>query len=326
MKAVRIHNYGGSEVLKYEDAPAPVAGKGEAVVKIAAAGLNFVDIYYRSGLYKAPQLPFIPGQEAAGTVASIGEGVSEVKPGDRVAYAMTQGSYAEFAVVPAWKLLQLPDNVDFKLGAAIMLQGMTAHYLTHSTFNLKRGQTAVVHAGAGGVGLLLIQIAKKLGATVFTTVGNEAKGELARGAGADQVIIYSKQDFETEVKRLTGARGVDVVYDSVGASTFEKSLNCLRPRGYLVYYGHSSGPVPPFDPAILVAKGSLFLTRPSLAHYAATREEVLSRANDLFRWVGNGELKVRIGHMFRLSEARKAHDELASRRTTGKVLLLPNDN
>jgi len=326
MKAVCIHNYGCSEVLKYEDAPAPVAGKGEAVVKIAAAGLNFVDIYYRSGLYKAPQLPFIPGQEAAGTVASIGEGVSEVKPGDRVAYAMTQGSYAEFAVVPAWKLVQLPDNVDFKLGAAIMLQGMTAHYLTHSTFNLKRGQTAVVHAGAGGVGLLLIQIAKKLGATVFTTVGNEAKAELARGAGADQVIIYSKQDFETEVKRLTGARGVDVVYDSVGASTFEKSLNCLRPRGYLVYYGHSSGPVPPFDPAILVAKGSLFLTRPSLAHYAATREEVLSRANDLFRWVGNGELKVRIGHMFRLSEARKAHDELAGRRTTGKVLLLPNDN
>ena len=326
MKAVCIHNYGCSEVLKYEDAPAPVAGKGEAVVKIAAAGLNFVDIYYRSGLYKAPQLPFIPGQEAAGTVASIGEGVSEVKPGDRVAYAMTQGSYAEFAVVPAWKLVQLPDNVDFKLGAAIMLQGMTAHYLTHSTFNLKRGQTAVVHAGAGGVGLLLIQIAKKLGATVFTTVGNEAKAELARGAGADQVIIYSKQDFETEVKRLTGARGVDVVYDSVGASTFEKSLNCLRPRGYLVYYGHSSGPVPPFDPAILVAKGSLFLTRPSLAHYVATREEVLSRANDLFRWVGNGELKVRIGHMFRLSEARKAHDELAGRRTTGKVLLLPNDN
>ncbi len=323
MKAVRVHNYGGSEVLRYEDTPAPVAAKGEAVVKIAAAGLNFVDIYYRSGLYKAPQLPFIPGQEAAGTVASIGEGVTEVKPGDRVAYAMTQGSYAEFAAVPAWKLVKLPDNLDFKLGAAIMLQGMTAHYLTHSTFPLRQGQTAVVHAGAGGVGLLLIQIAKKLGATVYTTVGNEAKGELARGAGADEVILYSKQDFETEIKRLTGGRGVEVVYDSVGASTFEKSLNCLCPRGYLVYYGHSSGPVPSFDPSILVAKGSLFLTRPSLAHYAASRDEVLSRANDLFRWVGNGELKVRIGHTFPLSEARKAHDELAGRRTTGKVVLIP---
>src|SRR5207249_3049193 len=241
MKAVRIHNYGGSEVLKYEDAPAPVAGKGEAVVKIAAAGLNFVDIYYRSGLYKAPQLPFIPGQEAAGTVASIGEGVSEVKPGDRVAYAMTQGAYAEFAVVPAWKLVQLPDNVDFKLGAAIMLQGMTAHYLTHSTFPLKRGHKALVHAGAGGVGLLLTQVAKKLGATVYATVGSDAKAELAHAAGADETIIYSKLEFESEVKRLAPG-GVDVVYDSVGASTFEKSLNCLRPRGYMVLYGHSSGP------------------------------------------------------------------------------------
>ena len=322
MKAVRVHTYGGPEVLKYEDAPAPVAAKGEAVVKIAAAGLNFVDIYYRTGLYKAPQLPFIPGQEAAGTVSSIGEGVTEVKPGDRVAYAMTQGAYAEFAVVPAWKLVKLPDNVDFKLGAAIMLQGMTAHYLTHSTFPLKAGHTALVHAGAGGVGLLLIQIAKKLGAAVYTTVGNEAKGELARGAGADEVIIYTRQDFESEVKRLTGGRGMDVVYDSVGVSTFEKSLNCLRPRGYLVYYGHSSGPVPPFDPSILVAKGSLFLTRPSLMHYAATRDEVLSRANDLFRWVGNGELKVKVGHTFTLAEAAKAHEELAARRTTGKVLLL----
>jgi NADPH2:quinone reductase len=323
MKAVRVHTYGGPEVLKYEEAPMPVAGKGEAVVKIAAAGLNFVDIYFRTGLYKAPQLPFIPGQEAAGTVSSTGEGVTEVKAGDRVAYAMTQGSYAEFAAVPAWKLVKLPENVDFKLGAAIMLQGMTAHYLTHSTFPLKPGHTAIVHAGAGGVGLLLIQIAKKLGATVFTTVGNESKGELARGAGADEVIIYSKQDFESEVKQLTGGKGVDVVYDSVGASTFEKSLNCLRPRGYLVYYGHSSGPVPAFDPSILVAKGSLFLTRPTLQHYAATRDEVLSRANDLFRWVGKGELKVKVGHTFALAEAAKAHEELAGRKTTGKVLLLP---
>jgi len=326
MKAVRVHNYGGPEVLRYEDAPAPVAGKGEAVVKIAAAGLNFVDIYFRTGLYKAPQLPFIPGQEAAGTVSSVGEGVTEVKAGDRVAYAMTQGAYAEFAAVPAWKLVKLPDNVDFKLGAAIMLQGMTAHYLTHSTFQLSPGHTAVVHAGAGGVGLLLIQIAKKLGATVCTTVGNEAKGELARAAGADEVIIYSRQDFETEVKRLTAGRGVDVVYDSVGASTFDKSLNCLRPRGYLVYYGHSSGPVPAFDPAVLVAKGSLFLTRPSLTHYAASHEEVLWRADDLFRWIANGELTVKIGHTFSLAEVAKAHEELAGRRTTGKVLLLLNDN
>src|SRR3989475_8786530 len=309
MKAIRVHNYGGPEVLKYEDAPAPVAGKGEAVVKIAAAGLNYTDICHRTVWYKAPEPTFIPGQEEAGTVSSIGEGVTEVKPGDRVAYAMTQGAYAEFAVVPAWKLVKLPDNVDFKLGAAIMLQGMTAHYLTHSTFALKRGHSAVVHAGAGGVGLLLIQIAKKLGATVYTTVGNEAKGELARGAGADEVIIYSKQDFETEVKRLTGGRGVEVVYDSVGASTFEKSLNCLRSRGYLVYYGHSSGPVPPFDPAILVAKGSLFLTRPSLAHYAATREEVLSRANDLFRWVGNGELRRKVGTRFTLREPQKLNED-----------------
>jgi len=323
MKAVRAHNYGGPEVLKYEDAPAPAPGKGEAIVQIVATGVNFVDIYYRSGLYKAPQLPFIPGQEAAGTVTSIGEGVTEVKIGDRVAYAMTQGSYAEFAAVPAWKLVKLPDNIDFKLGAAIMLQGMTAHYLTHSTFPLKAGQTALVHAGAGGVGLLLIQIAKKLGATVYTTVGNEGKGELARGAGADEIIIYSRQDFEAEVKRLTGSRGVDVVYDSVGVSTFEKSLNCLKPRGYLVYYGHSSGPVPPFDPSVLVAKGSLFLTRPSLMHYAATRDEVLWRTSDLFKWVGSGELKVKVGRTFPLSEATRAHEELAGRRTTGKVLLLP---
>jgi NADPH:quinone reductase len=321
MKAVRVHNYGGPEVLKFEDAPEPKATKGEAIVKVAAAGLNFVDIYFRSGLYKAPQLPFIPGQEAAGTVTEIGEGVTEVKPGDRVAYAMTQGAYAEFAAVPAWKLVKLPDNVDFKLGAAIMLQGMTAHYLTHSTFPLKQGHTAVVHAGAGGVGLLLIQIAKKLGATVYTTVGNDSKGELAKAAGADEIIVYSRQDFESETKRLTGGRGVDVVYDSVGASTFDKSLNCLRPRGYLVYYGHSSAPVPSFDPAVLVAKGSLFLTRPSLTHYAATRDEVLWRAGDLFKWIGSSELNVRIGHTFPLAEAAKAHEELAARRTTGKVLL-----
>jgi NADPH:quinone reductase len=321
MKAIRIHNYGGPEVMKYEDAPMPAAGKGEAVIKIAAAGVNFIDIYFRSGLQKVPQLPFTSGHEGAGAVASIGEGVTDIKVGDRVAYAMTQGSYAEYAVVPAWKLVKLPVNIDFKLGAAIMLQGMTAHYLTHSTFPLKPGHKAVVHAAAGGAGLLLTQIAKKLGAIVYGTVGNEAKAELARRAGADETIIYTKQDFEAEVKRMAGA--VDVVYDSVGATTFDKSLNCLRPRGYMVLYGQSSGPVPPVDPAMLVAKGSLFFTRPSLMHYALTSDEIRSRTADLFQWVANGELDVRVGHVFPLSEAVKAHEELAGRRTTGKVILEP---
>jgi NADPH:quinone reductase len=322
MKAVRVHDYGGPEVLKYEDAPVPTAGKGEVVVKIAAAGVNFIDIYFRTGLSKAPQLPFIPGHEGAGTVSSIGEGVTEVNVGDRVAYAMSQGSYAEYAVVPAWRLVKLPDNIDFKLGAAILLQGMTAQYLTHSTFPLMSGHKALVHAGAGGVGLLLTQIAKMLGATVYATVGSETKATLARAAGADETIIYSKQDFATEVRRLAPA-GVDVVYDSVGASTFEKSLNCLRPRGYMVLYGHSSGPVPPVDPGTLVAKGSLFLTRPSLAHYAMTREETLSRCADLFQWLGVGVLKFRVDHVFPLAEAVKAHEELAGRRTTGKIVLIP---
>jgi NADPH:quinone reductase len=322
MKAIRIHNYGGPEVLKYEDVPVPTAGKGEAVVKIAAAGLNFIDIYFRSGLSRAAQLPFTPGQEGAGTVSAIGEGVTEVRVGDRVAYAMTPGSYAEFAVVPSWRLVKLPDHIDFKIGAAIMLQGMTAHYLTHSTFSLKRGHRAVVHAAAGGVGLLLTQIAKKLEATVYATVGNEAKAELARQAGADETIIHSNQDFEAEVKRLA-PRGVEVVYDSVGASTFGKSLNCLRPRGYMVLYGQSSGPVPSVDPGTLVAKGSLFFTRPSLAHYSMTRDEILSRTLDLFRWIEAGELKFKVDHVFPLAEAAKAHEAMAGRQTTGKVVLIP---
>ena len=321
MKAIRIHNYGGPEVLKYEDVPVPTAGKSEAVVRIATAGVNYIDIYFRTGLSKAAQLPFTPGQEGAGTVTAIGDGVTEVQVGDRVAYAMTQGSYAEYAVVPAWKLVKLPDNVDFKLGAAIMLQGMTAHYLTHSTFPLKRGHKALVHAGAGGVGLLLTQVAKKLGATVYATVGSDSKAELAHAAGADETIIYSKLEFESEVKRLAPG-GVDVVYDSVGASTFEKSLNCLRPRGYMVLYGHSSGPVAPIDPGALVAKGSLFFTRPSLAHYATTRDEILSRTSDLFRWMQAGELKFKVDHVFPLAEAAKAHEALAGRRTTGKVVLM----
>ncbi len=323
MKAIRVHQYGGPEALKYEDVPEPKPGKGEAVIKIAAAGLNFIDIYFRTGTYKAPQLPFTPGSEAAGTVVSVGEGVTEVKAGDRVAYAMALGTDAEYAVAPSWRLVKLPDHIDFKSGAAIMLQGMTAHYLTHSTFSLKPEDKAIVHAGAGGVGLLLIQVAKKLGAKVYATVGNEAKAELARQAGADETIVYSQQDFEAEVKRLTEGRGVDVVYDSVGATTFDKSLNCLRPRGYLVLYGQSSGPVPPVDPAVLFAKGSLFLTRPSLAHYAVTREETLARTAALFAWIGKGDLKLRIGHTYPLHEAAEAHQALAGRQTTGKVLLIP---
>ena len=322
MKAIRIYSYGGPEVMKYEDVPDPAPRKGEAAVKIAAAGLNFIDIYFRTGTSRAAQLPFTPGHEGAGTVTAIGEGVTEVKVGDRVAYAMTQGSYAEYAAVPAWRLVRLPDTVDFQIGAAIMLQGMTAHYLTQSTFPLARGHKALVHAGAGGVGLLLTQIAKKLGATVYATVGSEAKAGLARAAGADETIIYSNQDFEAEVKRLAPG-GVDVVYDAVGASTFDKSLNCLRPRGYMVLYGYSSGLVPPIDPGTLVAKGSLFFTRPSLAHYSMTRDEILSRTSDLFRWLAAGELKFRVDHVFPLAEAGKAHEALAGRRTTGKVVLIP---
>jgi NADPH2:quinone reductase len=299
----------------------PAASKGEAVVKISAAGLNFIDIQYRTGMYKTPHLPFTPGHEGAGTVSAVGDDVTEVKVGDRVAYAMALGSYAEYAVVPAWKLVKLPDTMDFKLGAAIMLQGMTAHYLAHSTFPLRRGDKAVVHAAAGGVGLLLTQIAKNLGATVYGTVGNEAKADLARAAGADATIIYSKQDFEAEVKRLSSG-GVDVVYDAVGATTFEKSLNCLRPRGMMVLYGQSSGTVPAMEPAGLV-KGSFFLTRPTLLHYSATRDEILWRTSELFRWIGSGDLKVKVDHVFPLAEAAKAQEALAGRRTTGKVVLLP---
>ncbi|HLH31735.1 MAG TPA: quinone oxidoreductase, partial [Terriglobia bacterium] len=272
--------------------------------------------------YKPPQLPFIPGSEAAGTVSAVGEGVTDVKVGDRVAYAMSLGAYAEYASVPAWRLVKLPDHVDFKAGAAIMLQGMTAHYLAYDTFPLKHGDRALVHAGAGGVGLLLIQVAKNLGATVYATVGSEEKAALARQAGADETIIYATQDFEAEVKRITGGRGVDVVYDSVGLSTFDKSLGCLRPRGYMVLYGQSSGPVPPVDPSVLFTKGSLFLTRPSLAHYAMTRDETLTRAGALFGWMGLGKLKLTIGQVYSLQDAAKAQDALAGRRTTGKVLLL----
>jgi NADPH2:quinone reductase len=322
MRAIRVHEYGGPEVMRYEELPLLEPGENEARVRIVAAGLNFIDIYQRSGQYRL-SLPLTLGLEAAGIVDAVGPGVTDLQPGDRVAYAMQQGAYAQFAVVPAWKLVPVPEAIELTVAAATMLQGMTAHYLASSTFPLQPGQTALVLAAAGGVGLLLTQIAKRRGARVIGAVSTAAKAELARRAGADEVILYTEADLEAEVKRLTGGRGVDVVYDSVGRDTFEKSLNCLRPRGLLALYGQSSGAVPPFDPQVLNAKGSLFLTRPSLGHYVATRAELLERANDLFAWIAAGELEVRIDRTFPLAEAAAAHVALASRQTTGKVLLIP---
>ena len=322
MKAIRIHEPGGPEVLVYEDVPVPEPRAGEARVKIEASGVNFIDIYHRIGLYPMNR-PCILGSEGAGIVDALGEGVSEVKPGDRVAYAMIPGSYAEYAVVPAVKLVPVPDDIDAKSAAGIMLQGMTAHYLSHSTYPLQKGDTALVHAAAGGVGLLLVQVAKLLGAKVIGTVSTQAKADLARRAGADEIIQYTQADFLAEVKRITNGQGVHVVYDSVGATTFEKSLDCLRPRGYLVLFGQSSGPVAAFDPAKLAAKGSLFLTRPSLAHYALTRTELLRRATDLFDWMQAGKLTLRIEKSLPLQDAREAQQLLEKRKTTGKLILIP---
>ena len=322
MKAIRVHEYGGPEVLNYEEVPLPEPAQGQARVKIEAIGLNYIDIYQRTGLYGL-KLPFTLGMEGAGVVDAVGPNVTEAKKGDRVAYAMEPGSYAEYAVVPAWKLVPLPRNIDTRSAAAVMLQGMTAHYLTHSTYPLKKGDKALVHAAAGGVGLLLIQMAKRRGATVIGTVSTEEKARLARQAGADEVILYTQADFATEVRRLTKNAGVHVVYDSVGKDTFEKSLDCLRARGYLVLFGNSSGPVPPFNLGTLAAKGSLFVTRPSLLHYTSDREELLERANDIFEWIESGELKLRIDKTFPLAEAAEAHRQLAGRKTTGKVLLIP---
>ena len=322
MKAVRVHKCGGPEVLTYEEIPVPEPKTGEARVKIEAIGLNFIDVYQRIGLYPLPT-PFTLGMEGAGVVDAVGEGVTEVKKGDRVAYAMIPGSYAEYAVVPAAKLAPLPPNIDAKTAAGLMLQGMTAHYLTRSTYPLKRGETALIHAAAGGVGLLLVQTAKIAGARVIGTVSTEAKAQLAKEAGADEIILYTQADFLTEVKRLTDGRGVDVVYDSVGATTFDKSLDCLRPRGYLVLFGQSSGPVAPVNPGTLVSKGSLFLTRPSLAHYTLTRAELLERANDLFNWTATGKLKLRVERAYPLQDAAEAQRQLEARKTTGKVILIP---
>lgn len=322
MKAVRVHRYGGPEVLTNDDIPVPDPKAGEARIKIDAIGVNFIDIYQRSGLYPL-QTPFTLGSEAAGVVEAVGEDVTEVKKGDRVAYAMVPGSYAEYAIVPAWRLAPVPAAIDTKSAAAIMLQGMTAHYLTHSTYALKNGETALIHAAAGGVGLLLVQIAKMIGAKVIGTVSTEQKAKLAKQAGADEAILYSHTDFLTEVKKLTGGKGVHVVYDSVGATTFEKSLDCLRPRGYLVLFGQSSGPVPPFEPGKLATKGSLFLTRPSLAHYTLNRAELLQRSGDLFNWIAAGKLKLRVENVYSMTEAAEAHRQLEGRKTTGKVVLFP---
>ncbi len=322
MKAIRVHQYGSPEVMILEDVPPPKAKEGHAVVRLEAIGVNFIDIYQRMGLYPLP-LPFTPGNEGAGTVQEIGPDVTEVSPGDQVAYSGATGSYAQYALVPSWRLVKIPKGVDPNKAAAAMLQGMTAHYLSHDTYPLKTNDFCVVHAAAGGVGLLLVQMAKRRGARVIATVSTQEKARLARTAGADWVILYNEQDFESEVKRLTDGSGVQVVYDSVGQATFEKSLNCLAPRGTMVLYGQASGPVPPFDPQILNARGSLFLTRPTLAHYTRNREELLSRANQVLGWAVEGHLDIRIGGTFPLAKAGEAHRKLAGRETTGKILLLP---
>jgi NADPH2:quinone reductase len=322
MKAIQVSQVGGPEVLKLVDLPVPEPTANEAVVQIKAAGVNFVDVYYREGRYPAP-LPFIPGQEAAGIVTAIGSEVTSVKIGERVAYTGALGAYAEFAVVPVDRLVGIPDQLDFGQAAAAMLQGMTGHYLSHSTYPIKQGETALIHAAAGGVGALLVQMAKNRGARVIGTAGSEEKAQLARDAGADEVIIYTEQDFETETRRLTGGEGVHVIYDGVGKTTFEKDLNVLRPRGYLVLFGASSGPVPSFDLIQLSQKGSLFLTRPSLHHYIHTREELEQRAGDVLLMIERGQLKLRIHKTYPLADAETAHRDLEGRKTTGKLLLMP---
>ncbi|MCG8350929.1 MAG: quinone oxidoreductase [Chloroflexales bacterium] len=322
MYAIRVHETGGTEQLSYAEVPLPEPGSGQVRVKVAAVGVNFIDIYHRTGLYPLPR-PFTPGLEVAGVIDAVGPDVSEFTTGDQVATALAAGGYAEYALAPAEKLVRVPAQLDMQQAAAAMLQGFTAHYLSHSTFPLKAGDTALVHAAAGGVGRLLVQMAKKLGARVFGTAGSEEKAQLARSAGADEVILYKQEDFAAAVRSLTNGRGVDVVYDSVGVSTFEGSLDSLRPRGYLVLYGQSSGPIPPFNPSILNAKGSLFLTRPTLAHYIATREELNWRANDLFGWLAAGELTLRIDRTYPLSEVAAAHRALEGRETAGKILLIP---
>lgn len=323
MKAIVVERPGGPEALLMREVPRPEPGPGEVRVKVEAAGVNFIDVYQRTGLYPI-EPPFTPGMEGAGIVDAVGEGVVEPKVGTRVAYAMQRGSYAQYHVVSADKVVAIPDGVSAREAAALMLQGMTAHYLACSTFPLRTGHRALVHAAAGGVGLLLVQIAKNRGATVYGTVSTKEKAKLAEEAGADEIILYTEQDFEAEIRRLTGGEGVDVVYDSVGRATFAASMRSLKPRGYLVLYGQSSGPVEPFDPQLLNSHGSLFLTRPSLGHYALTREELEQRAGELFAWLRAGELKLRIDRELPLSEAPEAHRLLEGRATAGKLLLIPD--
>ena len=322
MKAIQVARFGGQEVLKLVDLPIPTPKPNEALVQIKAAGVNFIDVYFREGRYPAT-LPFIIGQEAAGVVTAADSAITNVKPGDRVAYTGIMGSYAEYAVVPADRLVAVPEELDFNQAAAAMLQGMTAHYLSHNTYSIKPGQTVLIHAAAGGVGRLLVQMAKNLGARVIGTAGSEEKARLARDAGADEVVIYTKQDFETETRRLTEAKGVHVVYDGVGKDTFDKDLNVLRPRGYLVLFGGASGAVPPFDLMKLTQKGSLFITRPSLAHYIAGREELEQRSSEVMRMIIAGDLKLRIHGTYPLEKAQQAHRDLEGRKTTGKLLLIP---
>ncbi len=322
MKAVRIHQFGGPEVMQVDDVPTPSPKAGQVLVRLAASGLNYIDVYQRTGMYPN-QLPYTMGLEGSGVVAAVGPETSGFKEGDAVAYTGVPGAYAEYALVPADRLVPMPKGLDVKVGAAAMLQGMTAHYLAYTTYPLKPGDACLVHAAAGGVGLLLVQMAKQCGAHVFGTVSTEEKAALAREAGADAVILYTQQDFEAEVKRLTNGKGVQVVYDSVGKTTFDKSLNCLAPLGYMVLYGQSSGPVPPFDAATLSAKGSLFLTRPGLFHYIADRTSLEKRAGDVLGWIAAGKLKLRMEHNFALADVAKAHQSLEGRKTTGKVLLIP---
>ena len=322
MKAIQVQKTGGPEVLTLVDLPVPKPKANEAVVKIAASGVNFIDVYFREGRYPSA-LPFVDGQEAAGTVTEVGSEVTTVKPGDRVVYTGVIGAYAEYAAVPADRLVHVPDKITDQQAAAAMLQGMTAHYLVNSTYPLKKGETVLIHAAAGGVGLLLVQMARSIGARAIGTVGTEEKAKLAREAGADDVILYTQKDFEVETKRLTENKGVHVVYDGVGKSTFEKGLNVLRPRGYMVLFGGASGAVPPFDPIALSQKGSLFLTRPSLLHYIATRQELEQRSSEVFNMIIAGKLKLRIGHVYKLEEVQQAHRDLEGRKTTGKILLVP---
>jgi NADPH2:quinone reductase len=322
MKAIQVKHTGGPEVMELVDLPVPVPKANEVVVKLAASGINFIDVYHREGRYKVP-LPFTPGQEGAGTVTAVGADVTSVKVGDRVAWCHLLGAYAEYSVVVADGLVPIPAGVTDQQAAAAMLQGMTAQYLAYDTYPLKRGETALVHAAAGGVGLLLTQMAHNIGARVIATVSTDEKAKLAREAGADEIIFYTKSDFEADTKQLTGGKGVDVVYDSVGKTTFEKGLNILRPRGMMVLYGGSSGAAPAIDPIILTQKGSLYLTRPSLGNYVATREDLVARSSAVFGMITSGKLKLRIEYTYPLSEAQQAHRDLEGRKTTGKLLLLP---